>query len=1319
MASASSAAANFGNEASAAQKLLERHSHQVVLEEVPDEEDLKHSAVVAASSAAAANTANLPSGVPTSSAAGAAAPSWASAPSAKAAGKQKAAEPAPSSAIDTQSHELFPELGAPKKAAGNVAPIWSAKTGSAANGQAPNGSSAARASNGTAPVPAASSSNGPPSLSIPGRNVSSITLEDHQILPRTALKRPIPDIIKDINRKSRAHITMAPPSGTRKQFAASGPPDVAQQALKDLVQQIGAKVTINVPIPQSVRPHIIGKQGSTIKSLQERTGARIQLPKIEDIAQAALEDDDDATIDVMVEGNALSARAAQDAILKIAGERSANVSSRLRGIPAEFYPFITDPRNGLLQNLETNGVQVRVPPLQPWSAQPPTVAASTGARPVFAPAASDNHIQLAGDRAAVQNARAEIEKYAAELEQRLHLQQTSIPKGRQQFIIGNHGTPMEEFFNETGCTIVLPEDDEDDLVTVIGFPDRVDAGLERAIDLAMGMQCSNYDISRFHRQAPGGAAAHARNVTRYLRARKEIERLEKEYQSHINTPFTDEGALPWELYSRDGKNAFRAQSEIKNLVSSHPPARMAAVPVNPFFHQFLRTDVRPRVHQEHGVYLVVPDASEPGAPLLLVYEGQPAGDAGVPPVVSQSPPSPEEIANFQRSIRDAQKHILDLIGAQEDIQSVSIDVPLKHHERLKRFIKKEQEARPPNQLPVRVSSLGTVVTLRGPKTPVEDLSAKVNAFIEQEKEDEKERGFTLSFDFPKAYANHLIGKGGSNIRELRDKFDVEIQVQDGKVELKGPKAKAEAARAHINSVARHLADETTHVLKIEPKFHRELIGAQGATINRLQTRYKVLIFFPRVAKSARDDESVTDVASDAGKPRRQQAPDEVIIRGPKKGADEAREEIMKLYLYLKETSFTATLQVQQKQVPYLIGQGGSAMEALRQQTGAKIDVPNSRGDPESAVEIQIKGTKEQVTAAKKVLEEKKAVLDDTLVKTIDVDKKFHKALIGPGGSNIKQLVVKAGGSDDRRELSRTIQFPNQDSDNNTIKVEGRRSVVDKIIQQIEEFVAERANQVVETINVPQEKHRSLIGRGGETRRQIESRFNVVLDIPRQGEDRTDVKITGLAANVAKAVEHISSLIKEQHSITVQVPRRLHHTISNNGQYFRRLRSEHHVTVDHAGHTVPARTAAPLGASTNNNGSLPLITDDDDTAAGAHSWRVVETTSAEEGDIPWVLRGSPENVEKAQKALERAIEQSSQSNVTGYLVLPDPRVFRHIVGQAGKKIDSIRKESGCRIFVPQGKTGQEAVEVVGSKDGVEKARELILAAVKEGAQKRES
>ncbi|CAG1993496.1 unnamed protein product [Fusarium graminearum] len=1259
-------------ELSAAQKLMQKHAeapHHVIVEDVPDED------LPIRSPAEASSSAEAPAPAP------------------------KAAPKPASKTLDTQSHELFPELGAPKGKSANVAPIWGAKT---ANGATPNGGSRS-----STPASGAVTPNKP--MVIPGRNVETVTLDPQYIMARGQLKRPIPDIIKDINRRSRANVTMATSTNGRYKFDATGPQDVAQQALKDLVAQIGTRTAIKVPIPQSTRAHIIGKGGSMIKALQEKTGAKIQLPKVDE-NNPIDEEDDDATIDVTIEGNALSAASARDEILKIAGERSANVQTKVRGIPTAFYPFIAGRENALAQALEDdNGVQIRVPPIQAYFSGQNPVTAVPDQSPVFAPAGNDeSHVQLAGDRAAVQKVRAEIERQVAELHKQLAAEQLAIQRGRHQFIIGDRGVPVDQFFADTGCAILLPSDEDDDTVTVIGPADQVNAGLERAMDLAMGMQMSNLDIARFHRSAPGGAAIHAGNVTRYLRQRKEIERLEKIYNTHINTPFSEGGALPWELYSREGKNAIRAQSEITGIINAQPPSRMVSVPIDPFFHQHLRNNITRQVKSDYGVQIVVPEASEGNVPVLLVFEGPDPADG--PYQLPRTKPSDADIRSFKKGLEEAQKHILDLINKQEAITTATLDVPAKFHERLRRFIKKEQESRKADQIPVRVTKVGTTITLRGPQSAVESLAAKANAFVEQEKEDEKERGFTLSFDFPQKFANHLIGKGGSNIRELRDRFDVEIQVQDGKVELKGPKAKAETARSHIQSLARTLADETTHTLKIDPKYHRELIGAQGSQINRLQTRYKVHIFFPRSAKPADEEQSNAD-AEEGAKPRRQQPADEVMIRGPKKGADEARDEIYSLHKYLEEHSATATVSVKQKQVGSLIGQGGAALDELRQATGARIDVPQDR-DTE-IVEIQIKGTASQVAKAKKALEEKRAVFDDTVVRTLDVDKKYHKSLIGAGGSNLRDIVVKAGGSDDRRELARTIQFPKQEADGNTIKIEGRTDVVDKIVQRIQEIVGERENQVTEVVDVPIENHRSLIGRGGDTKRQLESKFTVSIDVPRQGDGKTGVKLTGRPEHVAKAKEHIQGLVQQQQGETIQVPRNLHHSISNGGQFFRQLRNNFSVTVDHAGQPLPAK---PDSSTRSNVGALPLITDDDDASSEAHSWKVVQIDAGDDGDFPWVLRGSSENVEKAKDAIAKALEQAKKSDATGYLVLPDPRTYRHVIGPNGSKVNAIRKESNCKIQVPRDQAKDEAIEIVGTKEGVELAKDLILEAVREGSNK---
>ena len=427
-------------------------------------------------------------------------------------------------------------------------------------------------------------------------------------------------------------------------------------------------------IPKSAKAHIIGSRGSTIKALQESSGARIQLPKIEE-GQAAEDEDEDDMIDVLIEGNAYSAAAARDAILKIAGERAANVSTRLKNVPAEFYPFIAGPKNDFINRLEEdNGVHIRVPPTQARASQYPQPPAA-GERPVFFPPQNENFIHLAGERAAVQASRAEIERRAEELRRQLTIQQLPIPRGRHQFIIGDQGVPMDQFFEDTGCSIVLPNAEDDDTVTVIGYPDRVNVGLDRAMDLAMGMQSVNVDIARMHRQAPGGARAHACNVTRYLRQRNVLGSLEQQHAVHFNTPLEDNEALPWEIYSRDGKSIIRAQSEIKGLVDAHPPARMATVPVDPFFYNYIRSEVQPRVRQDYRVQLVLPEASDNRLPILLVYEG-PASPSSYE--VPRSQPSQAEIREMQQFLQQASNHLQDLINKQEAVTSETLEVPQKY-----------------------------------------------------------------------------------------------------------------------------------------------------------------------------------------------------------------------------------------------------------------------------------------------------------------------------------------------------------------------------------------------------------------------------------------------------------------------------------------------------------------------------------------------------------------------------------------------------------------------------------------------------------------
>jgi len=175
-----------------------------------------------------------------------------------------------------------------------------------------------------------------------------------------------------------------------------------------------------------------------------------------------------------------------------------------------------------------------------------------------------------------------------------------------------------------------------------------------------------------------------------------------------------------------------------------------------------------------------------------------------------------------------------------------------------------------------------------------------------------------------------------------------------------------------------------------------------------------------------------------------------------------------------------------------------------------------------------------------------------------------------------------------------------------------------------------------------------------------------------------------------------------------VPRSVHHRVSEGGQFFRKLQSNQKVTVSHDNQVPPKPATQP----TRNDANAPLITDDpEDTTV---SWVIVPASDSElDGDVAWILRGPAENVAKATVIIQKAIDEAKK-NMVGYLVLPDPKTYRYVVGQGGAKVNSIRKATGCNITIPRNQQEGEAIEIVGPEAGVEQAKEMVLAAVKEGS-----
>ena len=246
---------------SLAQQLQQKHAalevHNPTVEEIEDEEDILHpppSARILEASNPTATVTQEPL-------------------SEKAMGKQKekdipqkSNEPSkapPPKGLDTTSEELFPALGSGPKPRANaqIPAAWGSMKPAAVaygptNGLNGYGSplSTSRSQNSTPGVMTPSTtpsapihSQGPQQMSMPGRHSERVQFAPSQLLPRSEMRRPMMDVLREINRRSKATVEMKAGPGGMVYFEGRGPVDAVRQALKDVAKEVGSKVSKDLP----------------------------------------------------------------------------------------------------------------------------------------------------------------------------------------------------------------------------------------------------------------------------------------------------------------------------------------------------------------------------------------------------------------------------------------------------------------------------------------------------------------------------------------------------------------------------------------------------------------------------------------------------------------------------------------------------------------------------------------------------------------------------------------------------------------------------------------------------------------------------------------------------------------------------------------------------------------------------------------------------------------------------------------------------------------------------------------------------------------
>lgn len=216
-------------------------------------------------------------------------------------------------------------------------------------------------------------------------------------------------------------------------------------------------------------------------------------------------------------------------------------------------------------------------------------------------------------------------------------------------------------------------------------------------------------------------------------------------------------------------------------------------------------------------------------------------------------------------------------------------------------------------------------------------------------------------------------------------------------------------KENLNVYAEDLqADETSEVLKIPAQFHSSLIGQSGKYVIRLEEKYSVKITFPREAAE-----------NGEGKTREALKPDEVLIKGGKKGVAAAKSELVDALEFEKESNNILKFTVPTRSIARILGKGGASINEIKDETGAQIDVDKGSDDNTT---ITCRGTKKAIADAKKAIVAIADQVGEEVTVSLTIENRYHRTLIGAGGQGLKDIVSRCGGPSDSRAQAGLIRL---------------------------------------------------------------------------------------------------------------------------------------------------------------------------------------------------------------------------------------------------------------------------------------------------------
>ncbi|GLV35995.1 Dodeca-satellite-binding protein 1 [Carabus blaptoides fortunei] len=907
---------------------------------------------------------------------------------------------------------------------------------------------------------------------------------------------------------------------------------------------------------------------------------------------------------VTITGTREGIEKAEHEIRVCSDEQSKKAFERIN-VPKIYHPFICGAMNeNLNKMIQETGARINVPPT------------SSG----------KDEIVIAGEKDGVMIAKAKVEKIYKDMEKRCTTVSVEVPKSQHKYVIGPRGSTIAEILQLTGVSVEMPPNDSSTgTITLRGPHDKLGLALSKVYEKANSVKTTTLEAPAWiHKYIIGRKGANIRKITQDLPS--------------VHVEFT-ESRIKIEGPPEDVEKAqIELETVTNDLVNT---LTFVELTVDPKFYKHIIGKAGANVNrlkEETGVMINIDDANH------IRIEGSREG-------VNQAQQELKEMVDKLENEKEKdviidQRHYRNIIGSKgENIKDIR-----------DRF----------NQVQINFPGPGDkrdVVKIRGPKEDVDKCHKHLMKLVKEL----NESSYQIEVPIYKQFHKFIIGKGGANIRKIRDETQTKIDLpaegdKNDVITITGRKENVEEAKERIQKIQNELANIVTDEIIIPPKFYNSLIGAGGKLIHSIMDDCGgVAIKFPTAESKS----------------------DKVTIRGPKEDVERAKQQLLELTTERQLSSFTAEVRAKPAQHKFLIGKNGANIKKIRDSTGARIVFPTDKDEDKEV--ITIIGKKEAVEKAKAELEATIKEIDNITESDMIVEPRHHKHFVARRGEVLHRITDECGGV--------MISFPRSGVQSDRVVLKGAKECIDAAKARISEIVAELEAMVSVDCVIPQRHHRTVMGAKGCKVQAVTSEFDVQVKFPDR--DATDdyadcelngdvnqepvrkcdvIRITGKLENCEKAKQALLDLVPI--TVEVDVPFELHRSIiGQKGRDVKELMDTYDV-------------------------------------------HIVLSPADQRVDIIKIT-GTPANVERASEAVQdrvKDLEAAKQDRLLKSYELEievNPEYHPKIIGRRGAVITKIRSDHDVQINFPKkGDEDEHIITITGYEDNTKSAKEDIMKIVNE-------